>query len=231
MEPAKANTWSKAVSPSRMLPSAARAISATAASSACSPSADAIFRSWPAMALSEIVRNSCTCEREMIVSGIFCSSVVAIMKTTCGGGSSIDFNSALKECEDSWCTSSMMNTRKRSRTGGIDSPEMITSRTLSTWVWVAASISRTSMSRPSAISTHASHVPQGSGVGPGDDRQLSARARMRAEVVFPTPRGPANTNACATRPPVIAFCSVRVTPPCPTTSSKRWGRHLRARTW
>ena len=34
---------------------------------------------------------------------------------------------------------------------------MITSRTLSTPVCVAASISSTSMSRPSAISTHASH--------------------------------------------------------------------------
>ena len=46
---------------------------------------------------SEIVRNSKTCEREMIVSGILSSSVVAIMKTTCGGGSSIDFSSALNE--------------------------------------------------------------------------------------------------------------------------------------
>ena len=35
---------------------------------------------------------------------------------------------------------------------------MITSRTLSTCVLVAASISSTSMSRPSAISTQASHV-------------------------------------------------------------------------
>ena len=35
---------------------------------------------------------------------------------------------------------------------------MMTSRTLSMPVCVAASISRTSMSRPSAISTHASHV-------------------------------------------------------------------------
>ena len=66
---------------------------------------------------------------------------------------------------------------------------MITSRTLSTPVWVAASISRTSMSRPSAISTQASHWPQGSAVGPLT--QFSARARMRAVVVLPTPRGPA----------------------------------------
>src|SRR3989339_127580 len=75
-------------------------------------------------------------------------------------------------------------------------PAMMISRTLSTWVWVAASISMTSMSRPSAISTQASHVPHGSGVGPFS--QLSARARIRAVVVLPTPRGPAKTNACAT---------------------------------
>ncbi|MBP1636622.1 MAG: hypothetical protein H6Q10_3196 [Acidobacteria bacterium] len=87
------------------------------------------------------------------------------------------------------------------------------------------------MSRPSAISTQASHAPQGSGVGPGPAMQLRPRARMRAEVVLPTPRGPANTYACARRPVRIAFWSVRVTPPCPTTSSKRWGRHLRASTW
>ena len=64
---------------------------------------------------------------------------------------------------------------------------MITSRMLSMPVCVAASISRTSMSRPSAISTHASHSPHGSGVGPFT--QFSARARMRAVVVLPTPRG------------------------------------------
>ena len=44
-----------------------------------------------------MVRNSNTCERDRIVSGILCSSVVAIMKMTCGGGSSIDLRSALNE--------------------------------------------------------------------------------------------------------------------------------------
>ncbi len=66
---------------------------------------------------------------------------------------------------------------------------MITSRTVSTWVCVAASISTTSMSRPSAISVHASHCPHGSTVGPLT--QLRALARMRAVVVLPTPLGPA----------------------------------------
>ena len=55
-----------------------------------------------------IARNSNSCERERMVSGILCSSVVAIMNTMCGGGSSIDLSSALKECPESWCTSSMM---------------------------------------------------------------------------------------------------------------------------
>ena len=96
-------------------------------------------------------------------------------------------------------------------------------------VWLAASISSTSMSRPCAISTHASHSPHGSPVGPFS--QLSARARMRAVVVLPQPREPANTKACAMRPLASALRSVRVTACCPTTSSKRCGRHLRASTW
>jgi hypothetical protein len=40
-------------------------------------------------------------------------------------------------------------------------------------------------------------LPHGSAVGPF--AQLRPRARMRAVVVWPTPRGPANTNDCAIR--------------------------------
>ena len=68
-------------------------------------------------------------------------------------------------------------------------------------------------------------------VGVGPFSQLSARARMRAVVVLPTPRAPANRKAWATRPVAMALRRVWVTPFCPTTSSKRCGRHLRARTW
>ena len=211
-----------------MLPSAARAIRASAASDTSIFSASAIFRSWSAIARVGIVRNSKTWERERIVSGILCSSVVAIMNTTCAGGSSIDLSSALNEGLESWCTSSMMKTLQRSRTGAIARPAMTTSRILSIPEWLAASISSTSMSRPCAISMQASHSPHGSGDGPFT--QFSARARMRAVVVFPQPRGPANTNAWATRPLVMALRSVRVTACCPTTSSNRCGRHLRART-
>jgi len=46
----------------------------------------------------------------------------------------------------------------------------------------------TSSDDPAAISLHESHSPQGSGVGPFT--QFSALARMRAAVVFPTPRAP-----------------------------------------
>ena len=78
----------------------------------------------------------------------------------------------------------------------------------------------------SAISLQASHSPHGVAVGPLT--QLSARARMRAVVVLPTPRGPAKMKDCASRPVAIAFSSVRTTPRCPMTSSNRCGRHLRA---
>src|SRR4028119_2247079 len=66
---------------------------------------------------------------------------------------------------------------------------MITSRTLSTPVWVAASISRTSMSRPSAISRHESHSAHGSAVGPRT--QLRARASSLAVAGLPAPAAPA----------------------------------------
>ncbi len=103
---------------------------------------------------------------------------------------------------------------------------MMTSRTLSMPVFDAASISRTSMSRPSAISRQASHTPQGSGVGPFS--QLSMRARMRAVVVLPTPRGPPKTKAWAMRPLAMAFRRVCVTARWPTTSSSFCGRQRRA---
>ena len=74
------------------------------------PSAAAIVRSCAAMSGVGIVRNSKTCDRDRIVSGILCSSVVAIMKMTCAGGSSIDLSSALNDGAESWWTSSMMKT-------------------------------------------------------------------------------------------------------------------------
>ncbi len=120
----------------------------------------------------------------------------------------------------------MMKILKRSRIGEIDSGSTMTARTFSTCVCVAASISRTSTSRPSAISVHASQVPHGSAVGPFT--QLSARARMRAVVVFPTPRGPAKMKDCASLPLLMAFFRVSMVPRWPMTSSNFCGRHFRA---
>ena len=71
-------------------------------------------------------------------------------------------------------------------------------------------------------------VADAAGISGRPFSQLSARARIRAVVVLPTPRGPANTNACASRPLFSALRSVRVTACCPMTSSNCCGRHLRA---
>ena len=59
----------------------------------------------------------------------------------------------------------------------------------------APSISRTSIEREALISTHEGHSPHGRITGPDDELQFRAFARIRAQVVFPTPRGPANKNA------------------------------------
>jgi len=65
----------------------------------------------------------------------------------------------------------------------------------STLVCDAASNSRTSIERLSAISMHETHasaseVSQGTGLGWSDFRQLRALASKRAVVVLPTPRAP-----------------------------------------
>ncbi|MEZ5291870.1 MAG: hypothetical protein R2745_12355 [Vicinamibacterales bacterium] len=110
VSPEKARTWSKALSESRMLPSPALARSSRASSGTAMPSASATTRRRSATVFDEIVRNSYTCDRDSTVSGILCSSVVAIMNTTCGGGSSIDFRSALNDEFDSMWTSSIRKT-------------------------------------------------------------------------------------------------------------------------
>ena len=61
-------------------------------------------------------------------------------------------------------------------------------------------------------------------------KQLIVFARIRAQVVFPTPRGPQNKNACAKWLFTMAFFSVLVIDCCPTTVSKVCGLYLRADT-
>jgi hypothetical protein len=60
-------------------------------------------------------------------------------------------------------------------------------------VRLAASISITSTWRSSVIAVQCSQAPQGAAVGPPSPlgpMQFSARAMIRAVVVFPTPRTP-----------------------------------------
>ena len=102
------------------------------------------------------------------------------------------------------------------------------SRILSTWVFEAASNSRTLSELPEAISRHMSHTPHGLVVGAFT--QLSALAKMRAVEVLPVPRGPTKRYACASRVCAMAFFSVVTMCSCPTISSNVCGRYLRAKT-
>ena len=65
----------------------------------------------------------------------------------------------------------------------------------STPVRDAASISRNSRCLPALISSHAEHSSHGLVTGPSADWQFKHLARIRAIVVFPTPRVPANKYA------------------------------------
>src|SRR5205823_6385420 len=78
---------------------------------------------------------------------------------------------------------------------------------------------------------HESHAPHGSPPTPLDARrsQFNAIARMRAAVVFPTPRGPANRYPWATRPPATAPRSAAATWSWTSRSESFLGRYLRAR--
>ena len=74
-----------------------------------------------------------------------------------------------------------------------------------------------------------SQALQGSDSGPGSV-QLMVFAKIRAQVVFPTPRGPQNKYACPRWFFRIAFLSVPVMGACPTTEAKVSGRYFRAET-
>src|ERR1700739_3646769 len=72
-----------------------------------------------------------------------------------------------------------------------------------------------------------SQTPHGLAVGPCT--QFNDRARMRADEVFPQPRGPENRYAWLIRPASRAVESGSVTCSCPTTSARVAGRYLRYR--
>ncbi|CAM3866745.1 hypothetical protein NOZE110980_18490 [Nocardioides zeicaulis] len=75
---------------------------------------------------------------------------------------------------------------------------------------------------PRARSRQLSHSPHGSEIGAR--AQLSARARIRAEVVLPQPRGPEKRYAWLTRLAASAARNGSVTWSCPMTSWKVSGR-------
>ena len=118
----------------------------------------------------------------------FCGSVVASTNTTWGGGSSSVFSSAASAARESMWTSSRMYTLVRP---GV--PRLafsIRSRMSSTPLLDAASSSCTSKLVPASTATHDAHSQHGS---PSTGRsQFRTLARMRADDVFPVPRGPLN---------------------------------------
>ena len=109
-------------------------------------------------------RRSKRWQRESTVTGTLRISVVAKMNFTCGGGSSSVFNSALKALRESMWTSSTMNTLVRACSGRKRVASMI-SRTSSTPVREAASISTTSGWRSSRMARQLAQTPHGSGGG------------------------------------------------------------------
>ena len=128
-------------------------------------------------------------QRLRMVTGSFCTSVVAKMNLTCGGGSSSVLSRASNACLLNMCVSSMMYTLNRARCGR--KPTLArSSRASATPLLLAASISTASTSSPAMIARQMSQRSHGVGVGPVT--QLSALARMRAVLVLPMPRAPVN---------------------------------------
>ena len=128
-------------------------------------------------------------QRDSTVTGTFCGSVVARINFTWAGGSSSVLSMALNALFESMCTSSMIYTLKRPAVGAYWALSS-KSRMASTCVLLAASTSMRSTKRPRSISVQALQTPQGLAVMPVS--QLSDLAKIRANVVLPTPRVPVN---------------------------------------
>ena len=99
---------SREVSALRRPPSARCAIKSSASPSNSTPSDTHTAPKRATMASAEMRRKSNRWQREWMVSGTFCGSVVARMNTTWLGGSSSVFSSALNAATESMWTSSMM---------------------------------------------------------------------------------------------------------------------------
>ena len=153
-------------------------------------------------------RNSSQYSFDKIVGNSLWTSVVAKMKTTCAGGSSSVFKRALNAETESLCTSSMIYTRYFAVVG-VKLDSSMSARMLSTPLLLAASSSTTSKTEPSSSPLHTSHLPHGSPFW--GSKQLTAFARIFAQVVFPVPREPVNRYACEMRPAISSFFNVTVT--------------------
>ncbi len=123
-------------------------------------------------------------QRLWIVAGTLCVSVVHRMNTTCSGGSSIVFKSALNAAVESMCTSSMMYTFRLPRSGRY-AALAISVRASSTELLLAASISMVSVSCPFRIASATSSCTL-----PSAPTAFSSLANSRADDVLPTPRVP-----------------------------------------
>ena len=137
-----------------------------------------------------------------MVTGILWSSVVAIMKMTCAGGSSNVFKSALNASFVSICTSSIIKIRYLPLLGGY----FTVSRKLlisSIPRFDAPSNSWTSRLLPWVISWQFVHLLQG--LLSWGFEQFNAFEKIRAVVVLPTPLNPENKKPCATRSFWIEF--------------------------
>ncbi|AKF85418.1 hypothetical protein MFUL124B02_11995 [Myxococcus fulvus 124B02] len=106
--PHEASTWSSRLSASRMPPSDWRTTSDNERSEMPAPSALQISCSRWSIRAAEMRRKLWRWQRDRMVSGSLCASVVAKMNFTCPGGSSSVLSSALNAAPDSMWTSSMM---------------------------------------------------------------------------------------------------------------------------
>ncbi len=160
---------------------------------------------WSVSCLIGIRRKSKRWQRDKIVCGILCTSVVAIMKITCAGGSSRVFSKALNALVESMWTSSIIKILYLPE-DGINITLSRRSRIASTPLLEAPSISITSTLLPLDIATQFSHVLHG--VKSTAFKQRKLFAKIRAEDVFPVPRSPVNKSACGSLSLRRAFKSV-----------------------
>ncbi len=111
--------WSSKLILSRKLPPPCCAINSKPAWSIENPSSDAICARWAVTSGFSTGLNVKRWVRLTIVSGSLWASVVARINTTCAGGSSSVFSSALKASLVSMCTSSIMYTLYFAEVGAI----------------------------------------------------------------------------------------------------------------